>query len=415
MRAGNSQLRRRRHAVVHGPASGPPFGAVPSRFGLCRSVGRSLTAYSELGASTGESDALYNFRYRWVTDLARTCEFRHWRRGSSAGVSGRGYRAAMTLEYEAIDLTPFVNADDDIEMPGIEAWRGRSVLRGLPFVFAERDGQTRLLRVAPGHSVTVPVASGPVPVRTVTFAHRTRDGVAARFAPVGRENAVYTFVFSDGATCGRPDPRGVRGRECARREWGHRPSLAVPDQSDSLAGPGAWRLRGCGLPADGGRRGGPVGSVGRAGRVALLPVVVGQSPPGARSGPDRDRGDERQWSRSAACAWGFADEHPLQPGPARAVVADPPADYSGDGSDLALEVDRGTVRLHDTAGQAAGRRVIRSRRGEMRPAPRWPASTPGCPRLARARYACSRAGSRWRRHDGRTCARTSRPGWPGCG
>ena len=47
------------------------------------------------------------------------------------------------MDYEAIDLTPFVNAGDDIEAPGVEAWRGRSVLRGLPFVFSERNGEYR--------------------------------------------------------------------------------------------------------------------------------------------------------------------------------------------------------------------------------------------------------------------------------
>ena len=231
--------------------------------------------------TTSGIDGLPTWRERASSD---TGDVGHPPVSAAAAIS-----AAMTMDYEAIDLTPFVNADDDIETPGIEAWRGRSVLRGLPFVFAERDGQTRLLRVAPGDSVTLPVASGPVPVRTVTFAHRTRDAVAARFAPVGRENAVYTFVFSDGATAAVPVREGFEVGVCPA-EWGHLPSLAVPDQADSLAGPGAWRLRGCGLPADGGRRGGPVGSVGRAGRVALLPVVVGQSPPGARSGPDRDRG-----------------------------------------------------------------------------------------------------------------------------
>jgi hypothetical protein len=40
---------------------------------------------------------------------------------------------------------------------------------------------------------------------------------------------------------------------------------------------------------------------------------------------------------------GFADEHPLQPEPARVVVAGTPAGYAGDGSDLVLEVDRGTT------------------------------------------------------------------------
>ncbi len=314
----------------------------------------------------------------------------------------------MTADYEAIDLTPFVNADDDIETPGIETWRGRSVLRGLPFVFAERDGETRLLRVAPGDSVTVPVESGPVPVRTVTFAHRTRDAVAARFAPVGRENAVYTFVFSDGATAAVPVREGFEVGVCPA-DWGHLPSLAVPDQSDSLAD------REHGAFEDAGFRQTEVVEAGRWG------VWVG--PGGWRyylwswvnPRPEHDLVRIEIEARGAVVevgglCLGFADEHPLQPGPARAVVADPPADYAGDGADLALEVDRGTGQLHDTAGQAAGRRAIRSRRGEMRPAPRWPAYTPGCPRLARARYACSPAGSRWRRPDGRTCART---GWHG--
>jgi hypothetical protein len=51
---------------------------------------------------------------------------------------------------------------------------------------------------------------------------------------------------------------------------------------------------------------------------------------------------------------GFADEHPLQPEPARAVVAVAPADYRGDGSDLALEVDLNAgFRLPDAGGTVA--------------------------------------------------------------
>ena len=37
------------------------------------------------------------------------------------------------MDYEPIDLTPFANADDDIETPGVAVWRGKSVLRGLAF------------------------------------------------------------------------------------------------------------------------------------------------------------------------------------------------------------------------------------------------------------------------------------------
>ena len=247
----------------------------------------------------------------------------------------------MTMDYEAIDLTPFVNADDDIETPGIEPWRGRSVLRGLPFAFAERDGQTRLLRVAPGESVTVPVESGPVPVRTVTFAHRTRDAVAARFAPVGRENAVYTFVFSDGATAAVPVREGFEIGVCPA-DWGHLPSLAVPDQSDSLADREHGAFEDAGFRQTEGVEAGRWGVwVGPGGWRYYLWSWVNPR-------PEHDLVRIEIEARGAVVeigglGRGFADEHPLQPGPARAVVTDPPADYAGDGADLALEVDRGTV------------------------------------------------------------------------
>jgi hypothetical protein len=245
------------------------------------------------------------------------------------------------VDYEAIDLTPFVNADDDIETPGLEAWRGESVLRGLPFVFAERDDRARVLRVAPGEAVAVPVESRPVPVRTVTFAHRTRDSVAARFAPVGRENAVYTFVFADGATVAVPVREGFEVGVCPA-EWGHLPSLAVPDQSDSLPD------REHGSFEDAGFRQLDVVEAGRWG------VWIG--PGGWRyflwswvsPRPDHELVRIEIEARGAVVevgglCRGSAGEHPLQPEPARAVVAAAPADYAGDGADLALEVDRGTA------------------------------------------------------------------------
>ena len=245
------------------------------------------------------------------------------------------------MDYEAIDLTPLVNADDDIETPGVEVWRGKSVLRGLPFVFAERDGETRLLRVEPGDSVTVPVESRSVPVRTVTFAHRTRDSVAARFAPVGRENAVYTFVFSDRATLRVPVREGFEVAVCPA-EWGHRPSLAVPDQSDSLPDREQGAFEDTGFRqtevVEAGRWGVWVGAGGW--RYYLWSWVNPR--------PEHDLVRIEIEAREAVVevgglCLGFADEHPLQPEPARVVVADAPADYAGDGADLALEIDRGTV------------------------------------------------------------------------
>ena len=245
------------------------------------------------------------------------------------------------MDYEAIDLTPFANAHDDVTVPGVEMWRGKSVLRGLPFVFAERDGETRLLRVEPGDSTTVPVESRAVPVRTVTFAHRTRDSVAANFAPVGRENAVYKFVFADGAAVLVPIREGFEVAVCPAW-WGHRPSLAVPDQSDSLPD------RDHGAFEDAGFRQTEVVEAGRWGvragaggwRYYLWTWVSPR--------PEHDlirieiEGREAVVEVGGVCL-GFADERPLQPEPARVVVADTPADYSGDGSDLVLEIDRGTA------------------------------------------------------------------------
>lgn len=245
------------------------------------------------------------------------------------------------MDYEAIDLTPFVNAHDDVTVPGVEMWRGKSVLRGLPFAFAERDGETRLLHVEPGDSLTVPVESQAVPVRTVTFAHRTRDSVEASFAPVGRENAVYTFVFADGAAVRVPIREGFEVAVCPAW-WGHRPSLAVPDQSDSLPD------RDHGAFEDTGFRQTEVVEAGRWGvragaggwRYYLWSWVSPR--------PEHDLVRIEIEGRGAVLevggvCLGFADEHPLQPEPARVVVADAPADYSGDGLDLALEIDRGTA------------------------------------------------------------------------
>jgi hypothetical protein len=245
------------------------------------------------------------------------------------------------VDYEAIDLTPFVNAHDDVTVPGVEMWRGKSVLRGLPFVFAERDGETRLLRVEPGDSLTVPVESRAVPVRTVTFAHRTRDSVEASFAPVGRENAVYTFVFADGAAVRVPIREGFEVSVCPAW-WGHRPSLAVPDQSDSLPDRDHGAFEDTGFRqtevVEAGRWGVQAGAGGW--RYYLWSWVSPR--------PEHDLIRIEIEGRGAVVevggvCLGFADEHPLQPEPARVVVAGTPADYSGDGSDLTLEIDRGSA------------------------------------------------------------------------
>jgi len=243
------------------------------------------------------------------------------------------------VDYEAIDLAPFVNARDDLELPDVEVWRGRAALHGLPFLFAERGGDSMLLRVEPGKALAVPLESGVAPVRTVTFAHRTRDNMPPSFAPVGRENAAYVFAFSDGETLRVPVREGFE-IAVGPGEWGARPSLAVPDRSDSLP----EREHGC--FGDTGERqtevveAGEWGAVGYGWRYFLWSWV------NPRLEHDLVRieveGREAVVEIGGVCL-GFADEHPLEPEPARVVVADTPADYQGDGSDLALEVDRGTA------------------------------------------------------------------------
>ena len=256
------------------------------------------------------------------------------------------------MDYEAVDLAPLVNADDDIEAPGVEAWRGKSLLRGLPFVFAERDGQSRLLRVEPGKSLAVPVVSGESPVRTVTFAHRARDNLAAGFAPVGRADAVYAFTFSDGVTLRVPIREGFEIAVPWLGEWdgwGARPSLAVPDQSDSLPD------RELGAFADAGSRLTEVVEAGRwSGRCEGPSLRLQGIAGGCRyylwswvnPRPEHDvvRIDfdarEAVVEVGGVCL-GFADEHPLRPEPARVVVVGMPPGRRA--SEVSVEVDRGTA------------------------------------------------------------------------
>ena len=242
------------------------------------------------------------------------------------------------VDYEALDLAPFVNARDDLEMPGVEVWRGEVALHGLPFVFAERDGESLLLRIESGELTAVSLASGATHVRTITFAHRTRDSVPASFAPVGRINAVYVFEFSDGETVCVPIREGFE-IAVGPGEWGARPSLAVPDRSDSLP------EREHGRFADMGDRQTEVVEAGKweAGYGWRYHLWSWINPRPEQELVRIEVGGHEAVVEIGGVCLGFIDEHPLEPEPARVVVADTPADYVGDGSDLALEVDRGTV------------------------------------------------------------------------
>lgn len=250
-----------------------------------------------------------------------------------------------------MDLTSVANAYDDIERPWAGVMHEMLTLRGLPFLFAGLDGRPRLVRLEPGESLQVPVESAESPIRTITFAHRTRDDAASSFATVGRESAVYTFILSDGEMLRVPVREGFEIGVPWLGETGgwERPSLAVPDQADHLPDRelGAFAdagLRQTGVVAAGRwseRRGGPSLKLEgkRRGWCYYLWSWVNQRPEQDVVRIDLEA-REAAVEVGGACL-GFVDEHPLRPEPARVVVADMPSgDYA---TRVAIEVDRGSA------------------------------------------------------------------------
>lgn len=256
----------------------------------------------------------------------------------------------VELDYEPVAVHAVVNADDDVDPARAQVWSGTTELRGLPFQFADRNGRGRVIRLEAGKPVGISVEP-PRPARTVTFAHRTRDPSGPGLVPIGRVNASYAFIYADGA---RERVAIREGFEIApvwagqRQHWGARPSLAVPDQRDTL--PARFE----GAFSDAGERQTEIVMAG------TWDACCGKLGGGLRSGwryylwswvnphPDRfiarielDAG-EAVVEVGALCL-GYADEHPLRPEPARVVIADVPAGFTGRAGDLEIRVDRGTA------------------------------------------------------------------------
>lgn len=253
------------------------------------------------------------------------------------------------MDYEPLDLGAYVNSYDELKFKDPEPWRGRVILHGLPFVFAEERGRSRIVRVTPDQPISIPVVT-PVACSTLTFAHRVNDARGPGLAPVGRDNGFYIFTFSDGRTI----QAGIRnGFEIAPpwlgdlRDYGVAASLAVPDRENSL--PDRYQ----GAFADTGVRQSEVvyagawsssyraGTIDYAGWRFYLWSWINP-----RAGVGVVRIDlvalEGVLEIGGICI-GFVDEHPLRPEPARVVVAEVPAGYLGDVAELAIDVDRGTV------------------------------------------------------------------------
>ena len=234
-------------------------------------------------------------------------------------------------------------------MPGAEPRLGAVLLRGLPFVFARDGDRTRVVRLLSGQRVVVPLPSVQS-CTTVTFAHRVAIPSGPSVKWVGREDATYLFVYEDGSS----QRVSIReGFEIAapwmgdREHWGLRPSLALPDQHDSLphrtrgAFADAGRrqtevVEGVRWAADAEERGQPAAGwsfylwswLNSTPNIGLTAIgLVGGGAP----------------VEVAGICLGFESEHPLRPEPARSVVAAIPWDYRHEPNRLTMEVDRGSV------------------------------------------------------------------------
>ena len=256
---------------------------------------------------------------------------------------------SASLDYQAFDLSGFTNAVDDLDAPHARTWHGLTFLRGLPFLFSREGVAPAIVRLAPGNHVAIPVEASSALVRSVTFAHRARGEASPMLAPVSRRDGVYAFQYEDGDEIEIPIRDGIE-IAIPGQGWGDSfyalPSLAVPDQPDGLPD------REIGGFADATARMTEVVGAGRwqdrRGRPGL-PITwryhlwswINPAPERRLVGIEL-RSSEAVVEVGGICL-GFVDEHPLRPERARVVFADIPADYTGAPSDLALEVDRGTV------------------------------------------------------------------------
>ncbi|WP_053202508.1 CehA/McbA family metallohydrolase [Jiangella muralis] len=253
------------------------------------------------------------------------------------------------MDYQPVDLTSQANADDDVELPYAAAWRGEVLARGLPFRAPEDGGRPRVVRLEPGETRTVALETA-ARVRTVTFAHRTRGDASPGFTALNRVSAVYRFGFSDGESVRVPIRDGFE-TDLPSLGWGMQPSLAVPDEQDGRPDRDVGHFADAGAQLTGVVAGGrwsdrPGGPSFRLQGVETRPRWFLWSWTNPRPEHDVVRIDlepaEAVVEVGGICL-GFVDEHPLLPEPARAVTAEVPPGYTGDGSDLEITVDRGTV------------------------------------------------------------------------
>jgi hypothetical protein len=250
------------------------------------------------------------------------------------------------MSYIPVDLRNLVNSADDVEHilpPAGEA----VLLRGIPFLLCQQDGAARIVRVAPGRPVTIPIDTAE-PCSTITFAHRAVDDAGAGLAPVGRVDAVYRLAFADGQATSMEVREGyeiapVRGPQNAAN-WGALPSLAVPDQRDSV--PDRYH----GSFSDAGYRGTEVVEASRwfdncgpspAGWRFYLWALMNPRP-GHRVVSIELEAAGTTVDVGGVCL-GFVAEHPLRPDPARTVVVTLDEAETAIAADLAIKVDRGTA------------------------------------------------------------------------
>lgn len=257
------------------------------------------------------------------------------------------------VDYEPIRFDEQLNAFDELHLPGVRHRLGLELLRGLPFYFASENRRTALCRVRPGATATIRTMRERS-WRTMTFAHRIElaDGPAA--ADIGRKVGEYVFRYEGGDTCVATLREGFEiAQPCASPlDWGTRPSLAVPDRSDTLP------PRYTGAFADSGLRQTEVAEA-----AEWLNYSVGDRPTSGQRMGQGWRFLLWSWANPhpsmrlksievratsgcielAAICGGTLAELPLRFDPARVVVADVPEGFDGDVAELSIDVDRGVA------------------------------------------------------------------------
>ncbi len=227
-------------------------------------------------------------------------------------------------DYEALNLSPFANAQPEDLETSFTVRLGRRSLWRLPF-------ELSLIRLTPGAvSSTVPVGRS---ARRVIFAHATLSTGLLRGGPIAERAGDYVVRFASGAEVVLPLRErfeiGMLGDDDVEH-WGQAPFLAVSDTKDRRRPrwEGPYRRAGYRMTeTDGGEAAGLFSLWGWSNPRPDDEIVTIEARPGTVP------------FVLAGITLGFLDEDPLDLPPARLLLID--ADGAPD--PLEVDVDRGVA------------------------------------------------------------------------